>query len=44
MKEQIDYESKTVTDLKVIAENKGIKVASNMLKADIIEAIKNIEA
>ncbi|WP_423200991.1 Rho termination factor N-terminal domain-containing protein [Clostridium botulinum] len=40
----MDYESKTVTELKVIAENKGIKVTSNMLKADIIEVIKNIEA
>lgn len=40
---EIDYNSLTVTELKSIAENKGIKVISTMKKADIIKTILESE-
>lgn len=40
---EIDYNSLTVTELKSIAENKGIKITSTMKKADIIQAITESE-
>jgi hypothetical protein len=37
---ETDYESMTVVELKELAEKRGIEIHSDMLKADIIEALK----
>lgn len=39
----IDYNLLTLVELKSIAENKGIKVNSNMKKVNVIKAIKESE-